>query len=223
MLNTAQNLDEMYVSFRCDECQYAAADMARLRRHQRVHTGARPYECPVCHLRFAQGNTLTAHVYVSYKKLGKVSFYRATHKPKSERKLYACEHCGRTLTRRTDLRNHIKVSCGKKYSFKQKKPFSTYIVPSRRNARTARRYSPTGGRCDSMQRMSTRSLWCFCWQSRQYFLIENTHIKTTNRTSAAYVSAALKASKHCDSTSRGRTHRMMKVTQNRMSMKKLRR
>lgn len=47
--------------FQCPHCTYASPDSFKLKRHLRIHTGERPYECDVCHARFTQSNSLKAH------------------------------------------------------------------------------------------------------------------------------------------------------------------
>ena len=46
----------------CTTCGATFSDKSNLRRHERVHTGHRPYRCVVCGAAFAQSNNLKAHV-----------------------------------------------------------------------------------------------------------------------------------------------------------------
>lgn len=47
--------------FQCPHCTYASPDTFKLKRHLRIHTGEKPYECDVCQARFTQSNSLKAH------------------------------------------------------------------------------------------------------------------------------------------------------------------
>jgi uncharacterized Zn-finger protein len=75
-------------------CTYTSADQYKMKRHVRVHTGERPYECEVCGARFTQSNSLKTH--------------RLTHNPVQEKPMFPCEYCAVTCGRKTDLRIHIE-------------------------------------------------------------------------------------------------------------------
>lgn len=47
--------------FQCPHCTYASPDTFKLKRHLRIHTGEKPYECDICQARFTQSNSLKAH------------------------------------------------------------------------------------------------------------------------------------------------------------------
>lgn len=57
--------------FQCPHCTYASPDTFKLKRHLRIHTGEKPYECDFCQARFTQSNSLKAHKLIHNGKLYK--------------------------------------------------------------------------------------------------------------------------------------------------------
>jgi len=49
------------IFFQCPHCTYASPDTFKLKRHLRIHTGEKPYECDICFSRFTQSNSLKTH------------------------------------------------------------------------------------------------------------------------------------------------------------------
>lgn len=50
--------NSLFLQYKCECCDYESSDTYKLKRHMRVHTKAKPYECDVCLLRFTQSNSL---------------------------------------------------------------------------------------------------------------------------------------------------------------------
>lgn len=63
-----------------------------LNRHLRLHSGIRPYRCPMCHTNFSRSDHLSTHL--------------RTH---TGEKPYTCSHCPYSACRRDMITRHLKI------------------------------------------------------------------------------------------------------------------
>ncbi|KAK1329638.1 hypothetical protein QTO34_009820 [Cnephaeus nilssonii] len=83
--------------YECSDCGKYFRESSALIKHQRVHTGEKPYECSHCGNSFSQSSNLVKHQRV-----------HTGEKP------YECSDCGKSFHQRSALTQHQRVHTGEK-------------------------------------------------------------------------------------------------------------
>ena len=110
---------------RCQVCQKEFKYASRLRVHERIHTGDRPFKCDVCGMSFSHSCTLCVHKRThtgerphKCKTCG-TSFTHSTTLRRHERihsgeRPFTCKTCARSFTQSSHLRNHERIHTGER-------------------------------------------------------------------------------------------------------------
>ncbi|XP_029842262.4 zinc finger protein 782 [Ixodes scapularis] len=85
------------ILFHCEFCPYTSLYQIDVTRHERTHTGEKPFRCSVCEMAFAQIGNLQTHM--------------RTH---TGEKPFRCEVCQKAFTRPYVLRIHKRLHTGEK-------------------------------------------------------------------------------------------------------------
>ncbi|UYV65789.1 hypothetical protein LAZ67_3005464 [Cordylochernes scorpioides] len=83
--------------FKCEHCDYRAAEKHSLVRHLVIHTGEKPFKCEHCDYRTSRKNELNTHLKI-----------HTGEKP------FKCEHCAYRTFMKFNLIKHLKIHTGEK-------------------------------------------------------------------------------------------------------------
>ncbi|XP_035804104.2 zinc finger protein 37-like [Amphiprion ocellaris] len=112
----------------CDVCGKIFKDKYQMKRHQRIHTGVKPYACNFCGKRFCQISSVKYHIRIhtgekphscdtcgkSFRTSDGLTVHRRTH---TGERPYSCKTCGKRFTQNGSLSAHMSIHTGqKKYS-----------------------------------------------------------------------------------------------------------
>ncbi|KAE8577921.1 hypothetical protein XENTR_v10023181 [Xenopus tropicalis] len=83
--------------FQCPVCNELFISKRTLTRHQKAHTGEKPYSCSECGKQFVRLTSLTLH--------------RTTH---TQKKPFACAECGKRFSKLALVKEHWRIHTGEK-------------------------------------------------------------------------------------------------------------
>ena len=86
--DTAAKTSQRTLRYFCETCLKSFNMNSHLKRHERIHTGEKPYSCKICKKRFAQKNNMKSHERIHTKKS------------------YSCKICKKSFRQKRNLEDH---------------------------------------------------------------------------------------------------------------------
>ena len=97
--NTIDTLSNESCAGKSKKCQFCPAifkSNTDVKRHERIHTGEKPFECTICKKQFNRKGNMEKHLTTHYKGAGRIELLKAAHAAK---KPFVCE-CGKAFKSR---------------------------------------------------------------------------------------------------------------------------
>ena len=124
-LSVPSDAKKQTASHVCTHCSKAFKRKSKLVRHERSHTGERPYSCSHCEYRCSQKGHLKQHLLThtgnkpfpcdvcgkSFRYKNALKLHKRTH---TGERPYSCPHCEFTCARKDHLQAHIRTHTGEK-------------------------------------------------------------------------------------------------------------
>lgn len=94
------------VQYQCRFCPYTSHVKWRVGRHEKTHSGYRPFACPHCGQRFTESSSLKRHLRIRSRKGSCEPRQKPRPAPRPQLGPFMCPECGKGFTRKAGLELH---------------------------------------------------------------------------------------------------------------------